>query len=644
MACDARRQRQRPDPAAGIGLSRQTQLPRRRVRPERRGPVRNRPAAVRERPVPGAGAPGRGRAQLAKAERDLARDRPLAEQRAIAQSQLDNDISAHDAAQAAVESAKAAVETAQLNVGFTHVTSLIDGVAAIATAQIGDLVGPQTLLTTVSQLDPIKAYFPLSEQEYLGIADQLRGPGGPSQLWQAQGGLSLVLADGSTHPQQGTVLAVDREVDPKMGTIRVSALFPNPGNVLRPGQGGAHPGADGGPDRRAARAAARRVGTAERLPAEGRWARATRSRCATSRSARVSARRWVVESGLKAGEQVVVDGPAVKDGTVVSPHPYVRRPRERSRPVSRFFIGRPIVAIVIAIVTVLGGLVALPALPISQFPQIVPPQISVIANYPGADSLTIEQSVATPLEQQINGVDDMLYMQSINANDGTMTLTVTFDVDTDAEHRPGQRAEPHGAGAAQPAARGQPVRPDHAQADRLADDDHLALRRRSASYDALFLANYANINILDALYRVPGVGEARIFGAGDYAMRIWVKPDALARLALTVPDVANAIRQQSTVNPAGQVGADAGAGRPGDDLHRPRAGAAADGARSSARSPSARIPTVPSSGCATSPASSSARSTTSRSAASNGQPGCAIAVFQAPGLERARRRRRASRR
>ena len=113
---------------------------------------------------------------------------------------------------------------------------------------------------------------------------------------------------------------------------------------------------------------------------------------------------------------------------------------------SRFFIRRPIVAIVIAIVTVLGGVVALSGLPIAQFPQIVPPQIIVTAQYPGADALTIEQSVATPLEQQMNGVDDMLYMQSTNANDGTMTLTVTFDVDTRAQHRPGQRPEPHGAG------------------------------------------------------------------------------------------------------------------------------------------------------------------------------------------------------
>src|SRR5262249_39673574 len=121
---------------------------------------------------------GEAEAQLGKTERDLQRDRPLAEQRAIAQSQLDNDIQANLAAQAAVKSAQAAVETAQLNAGFTKVTSLIDGVAAIATAQIGDLVGPSTLLTTVSQVDPIKAYFPLSEQEYLEMAPRINDPHG----------------------------------------------------------------------------------------------------------------------------------------------------------------------------------------------------------------------------------------------------------------------------------------------------------------------------------------------------------------------------------------------------------------------------------------------------------------------------------
>ncbi len=261
------------------------------------------------------------RAQLAKAERDLARDRPLAEQRAIAQSQLDNDMSAHDAAQAAVESSQAAVDAAQLNVGFTNVTSLIDGVAAIASAQIGDLVGPQTLLTTVSQLDPVKAYFPLSEQEYLGIANELQGPGGPSALWQAQGGLSLVLADGSTYPQKGAILAIDREVDPKMGTIRVSALFPNPGNVLRPGQG-ARIRAKTSVRMDALLVPQRAVSELQngyqlRVLAKGDQV----AMRAVSLGARVGS-RWVVESGLKPGDQVIVDGPAVKDGAIVAPHAY----------------------------------------------------------------------------------------------------------------------------------------------------------------------------------------------------------------------------------------------------------------------------------------------------------------------------------
>src|SRR4051812_40748215 len=155
---------------------------------------------------------GEAQAQLGKTERDLARDRPLADQRAIAQSQLDNDIQANFAAQASVKSAEAAVQTAELNVGFTKVTSLIDGVAAIATAQIGDLVGPMTLLTTVSQIDPIKAYFPLSEQEYLQMASRINGRRGErgTAPWEAGAGITLVLADGSIYPHQGSFLAADR--------------------------------------------------------------------------------------------------------------------------------------------------------------------------------------------------------------------------------------------------------------------------------------------------------------------------------------------------------------------------------------------------------------------------------------------------
>jgi HAE1 family hydrophobic/amphiphilic exporter-1 len=223
--------------------------------------------------------------------------------------------------------------------------------------------------------------------------------------------------------------------------------------------------------------------------------------------------------------------------------------------ISKLFINRPVVAMVIAIVTVIVGLVAMAGLPVAQFPDIVPPQIIVNTTYTGADAQTIEQSVATPLEQQMSGVDNLLYMQSTNANDGTMTLTVTFDVDTDpnfdqvnvqnrvAQAQPNLPADVNQFGLNQRKSTGIPT---------LA----FALYSPQETHDSLFLANYANININDALYRVPGVGEVRLFGVSDYAMRIWVKPDLLAKLGLTVPDLVRAVQQQNSVNPAGQVGAE----------------------------------------------------------------------------------------
>ena len=222
---------------------------------------------------------------------------------------------------------------------------------------------------------------------------------------------------------------------------------------------------------------------------------------------------------------------------------------------ARFFINRPIVAIVIAILTVLGGLVAMVGLPIAQFPDIVPPLIQIQASYPGADALTIEQSVATPIEQQMNGVEDMLYLQSVNASDGTITIRVTFDVGTDrntdqvnaqnrvAQALPNLPPEVTQYGLVYRKTQGTPLM-------------LISLFSPKGTYDGLFLGNYALINVNDALYRVPGVGQVLNFGASEYAMRIWVHPDRLAKLGLTVADLIGAVQQQSTVNPAGQVGAE----------------------------------------------------------------------------------------
>jgi membrane fusion protein (multidrug efflux system) len=257
------------------------------------------------------------KAQLAKAARDLDRDKPLAEQRAIAQSQLDNDLSARDAAEAAVASAQAAVDSAELNLHFTRVTSLVDGVAAIASAQIGDLVGPTTLLTTVSQVDPIRVYFPISEQEYLGVAPGLRNPAAVSQLWKAGGGLSLVLADGSVYPHRGTVIAFDREVDPKMGTIRVSATFPNPGNLLRPGQFGRVRAQTAVVDQALLvpqRAVSELQSGYQVRVVGGDGAIAVKT---VTLGRRVGG-RWIVTDGLQAGDRVVIDATGLRSGTRVT--------------------------------------------------------------------------------------------------------------------------------------------------------------------------------------------------------------------------------------------------------------------------------------------------------------------------------------
>src|SRR2546421_676222 len=222
---------------------------------------------------------------------------------------------------------------------------------------------------------------------------------------------------------------------------------------------------------------------------------------------------------------------------------------------SKFFINRPIVAMVISILTVIVGAVVILGLPVALFPNIVPPEVQIQATYIGADAQTIEQSVATPIEQQMSGVDNMNYMYSLNAANGLMRMIVDFDVKTD----PNTDLILTQIRATQASSQ-LPIDVTNfgitVQKTLTAPLMLISLYSPHGTYDARFLANYAYINLNDQVTRLPGIGSVQVFGAGKYAMRLWVKPDQLAKLAITVPEIVGAIQTQNTVNPAGQVGSE----------------------------------------------------------------------------------------
>ena len=221
---------------------------------------------------------------------------------------------------------------------------------------------------------------------------------------------------------------------------------------------------------------------------------------------------------------------------------------------SKFFINRPIVAIVISIILVMVGTLTILTLPVAQFPNITPPEIQILATYVGADAQTLEQAVATPIEQQMNGVDNMNYMYSLNATgNSNTTLIVDFDVKTDpnTDLILAQSRETQAASQLPPDVTnyGITVRKSVTAPLML-----FALYSPHGTYDANFLANFAYINLVDPITRSQGIGNVQVFGAGQYAMRLWVKPDTLAKLGITVPDIISAIQAQNTVNPAGKAG------------------------------------------------------------------------------------------
>src|SRR4029077_9113466 len=222
---------------------------------------------------------------------------------------------------------------------------------------------------------------------------------------------------------------------------------------------------------------------------------------------------------------------------------------------SKFFINRPIVAMVISLLMVIIGIVTIVQLPVSQFPAIAPPEVQIRATYVGADAQTIEQAVATPIEQQMSGVDNLNYMYSLNAaGNGQMTMIVDFDVKSDpnTDLMLTQLRETQAASQLPQDVTNFGVT---VQKSVTAPLMVLGLYSPKGTYDGKFLANYAYINLNDQLTSVPGIGNVQVFGAGQYARRLWVKPDQLAKWGITVPEIVSAIQTQNTVNPAGQIGA-----------------------------------------------------------------------------------------
>ena len=280
-------------------------------------------------------------ANQVKAQLDVNRYVPLAKEQAVTQQDLDNAVQANLAAQAAVRAAKAQIDAAkaqldlaQVNLGFTKVVSLIDGIAGIAQAQIGDLVGPTNLLTTVSMVDPIKVYFPVSEQEYLNYIKE--NPDAAKRAAQeGQLGLELILADGSLYPRKGTFSLADRQVDVKTGTLRLEGRFPNPGNILRPGQFARVRAVTR--TRRGALLVPQRAVT--ELQGSYQVAVVGSDNKVEIRPVVVAERvdtEWIIDKGLKSGERVIAEGiQRVRQGMTVNPKPLKATPEAKTAPAAK---------------------------------------------------------------------------------------------------------------------------------------------------------------------------------------------------------------------------------------------------------------------------------------------------------------------
>src|SRR5262249_16428108 len=498
---------------------------------------------------------------LAFTESDYTRGQQLVRDKTITDQTFEQRAQAFRNAKASVSNNEAAVRQGELDMEFTELRAPINGRIGDRRVSPGNLVtggtsGNTTMLATIVSIDPIYFEFTFDEASYLRY-ERLATTGQDVASRNAGVKIALKLIDENDFDHEGRMDFVDNVIERSTGTIRGRAGFANQNEVFTPGMF-ARVRVPGSPPYEALLLPDAAIGTeqARRFVIVIDDKDTARPRYVTLGQLTKDGLR-VIKEGIGPDDRVVVSGlmqarpgqkvpPEEPDAKPAAggPAQAAKSPALRLMRISHFFIDRPIFASVVSIVFVILGGVAFFRLPIAQYPEIAPPTITVTGQYPGASADVVAATVVTPIEQQINGVENMIYIASNSTGDGRFTINVTFDIGTNLDIA--QVQVQNRVAIAQPRLPVD-VRNIGVKVDKSSPDLMMVVHLYSPdkSRDTLFISNYATIEITDTITRIDGVGSLIVFGSRDYAMRAWLEPDRLQSLGLTANDVVLALQGQN---------------------------------------------------------------------------------------------------